>query len=90
MAGYSREMADFLDANPVQASRFSKSIEFESYGPAELVVILDRMAATGDYRRRADAGPALIEHYARFEGNPNFGNAREARKVFEGMRKAQA
>jgi hypothetical protein len=90
VAGYSREMADFLDANPGLASRFSKSIEFESYDPDELVVILDRMADAGDYRLRPDTGPVLMAHFARFEGDPNFGNAREARKLFEGMRKAQA
>jgi hypothetical protein len=90
VAGYTKEMGEFLDANPGLASRFSKSIEFASYLPDDLVVILTRMAVGDDYRLCADAEPALLEFFGRLQGDPNFGNAREARKLFEGMRKAQA
>jgi Right handed beta helix region/ATPase family associated with various cellular activities (AAA)/AAA lid domain len=90
VAGYTREMAEFLDANPGLASRFSKSIEFENYDSADLVVILHRMAASDDYHLVDDTEPALIEYFSRLQSDPNFGNAREARKLFESMRKAQA
>jgi hypothetical protein len=90
VAGYTREMAEFLDANPGLASRFSKSIEFESYAPDDLVVILDRMATGGDYLLSAEARPVLAKYFGTMQGDPNFGNAREARKLFEGMRKSQA
>jgi hypothetical protein len=90
VAGYTREMAEFLDANPGLASRFSKSVEFESYAPADLVVILDRMAAGDDYVLAPETEPALVEYFGRMQHDPNFGNAREARKLFESMRKSQA
>jgi hypothetical protein len=89
-AGYTKEMAEFLDANPGLASRFSKSIEFENYAPDALVLIMNRMAKSDDYQLTPDTEPALLEYFATMRNDPNFGNAREARKLFEGMRKTQA
>jgi parallel beta-helix repeat protein len=89
-AGYTGEMLEFLDANPGLASRFSKTIEFENYSPDELVLIVRRMAAGDDYLLADGSSEALIRHFALIERDQNFGNAREARKLFEGMRKAQS
>jgi hypothetical protein len=90
VAGYTAEMAAFLDANPGLASRFSKTIEFENYSPDDLVQIVGRMVTAGDYRLDGDTAPALREHFTRIADDPNFGNARDARRLFEGMRKAQS
>ncbi len=90
VAGYTTEMAEFLDANPGLASRFSKTIEFENYSPDDLVQIIGRMVAAGDYRLDDDAHPALREYFARIADDPNFGNARDARRLFEGVRKVQS
>jgi len=90
VAGYSREMTEFMDANPGLASRFAKTIEFDSYAPDELVLIIERIARNDDYACTAEAMAAITEHFHRMERGPNFGNAREARKLFEGIRKAQA
>jgi Holliday junction resolvasome RuvABC ATP-dependent DNA helicase subunit len=90
VAGYSREMTEFMDANPGLASRFAKTIEFDSYAPDELVLIIERIARSDDYLCTAEAMAAITEHFHRMERGPNFGNAREARKLFEGIRKAQA
>ena len=89
-AGYTGEMLEFLDANPGLASRFSKTIEFENYTPEELVLIVTRMARGDDYRLGPGAEAALLDRFNRTERNKNFGNAREARKLFEGMRKVQS
>jgi hypothetical protein len=90
VAGYTAEMAEFLDANPGLASRFSKTIEFENYSPDDLVQIIGRMVTAGDYRLDDDAAPVLREHFARIADDPNFGNARDARRLFEGVRKVQS
>jgi len=90
VAGYTNEMHDFLAANPGLASRFSKTIEFENYSPQDLLAIIRRMITGGEYRVDDDAGPVLIDYFDRVSAEANFGNARDARKLFEGMRKAQS
>jgi hypothetical protein len=90
VAGYTAEMAAFLDANPGLASRFSKTIEFENYSPADLVQIIERMVTAGDYRLESDAAPVLHDYFDRIAHDPNFGNARDARRLFESVRKVQS
>lgn len=89
-AGYTAEMTDFLAANPGLASRFSKTIEFDSYSAEELVVISTRMAAADDYVCAPGFDEALLDHFQRLPRDGTFGNAREARRLFEAIRKAQA
>jgi len=89
-AGYTGEMRQFLDANPGLASRFVKTIEFGNYTPDELTLIVRRMVTAGEYELAPDALPVLSAYFESVERGPNFGNAREARKLFEGMRKAQS
>ncbi len=89
-AGYTKEMLDFLDANPGLASRFVKTIEFENYSGEDLTLITKRMIIAGDYQLEADAEPLLLNHFSTVERAENFGNARDARKLFELLRKVQS
>ncbi|MFY1573456.1 right-handed parallel beta-helix repeat-containing protein [Verrucosispora sp. WMMD703] len=89
-AGYTSEMLQFLDANPGLASRFAKTVEFGNYSPEQLVVIVERMAGGDEYLLADGVSEVLREHFGTIERDQNFGNAREARKLFEGVRKAQA
>ncbi|HEV7785621.1 MAG TPA: AAA family ATPase, partial [Thermoanaerobaculia bacterium] len=90
VAGYTTEMDDFLDANPGLASRFSKTIEFENYSADELLLITSRMVEGGDYHLDPAATPPLTAYFDRIADTPNFGNAREARRLVESIRKAQS
>ncbi|MFC7548786.1 right-handed parallel beta-helix repeat-containing protein [Plantactinospora sp. GCM10030261] len=90
VAGYTTEMLDFLDANSGLASRFAKTLEFENYDPDELVLIVRRIAGNDDYLLGEGLDEALHEWFSQIERDRNFGNAREARKLIEGMRKAQS
>jgi len=90
VAGYTDEMVDFLDANAGLASRFAKTLEFENYAPDELVLIVNRIARNDDYLLEPGLDDALLEWFGQIERDRNFGNAREARKLLEGMRKAQS
>ncbi|BCB87927.1 hypothetical protein Psuf_052400 [Phytohabitans suffuscus] len=90
VAGYTNDMANFLDANAGLASRFAKTLEFENYSPDELVLIVRRIARNDDYLLGAGLDEALREWFSQIERDQNFGNAREARKLLEGMRKVQS
>ncbi|MGA8118183.1 MAG: right-handed parallel beta-helix repeat-containing protein [Actinocatenispora sp.] len=90
VAGYTNEMADFLAANSGLASRFAKTLEFENYSPQELVLIVNRIAKGDDYRLGSGLDDGLLEWFSTVQRDANFGNAREARKLLEGMRKAQS
>jgi hypothetical protein len=90
VAGYTDDMASFMDANAGLASRFAKTLEFENYSPDELVQIADRIARGDDYMLADGLSDALREWFGQLERDQNFGNAREARRLLEGMRKAQS
>jgi AAA+ superfamily predicted ATPase len=90
VAGYTGEMGDFLSANPGLRSRFGKTIEFANYSPDELLGIVRRMVSAGDYELDRAADPVLSAFFERAAGERNFGNARDARRLFEAVRKAQS
>jgi parallel beta-helix repeat protein len=90
VAGYTTEMRTFLDANSGLASRFAKTMEFENYSADELVRISNRIARHDDYVLDHGLEDALREWFSGLERDQNFGNAREARRLLEGMRKAQS
>ncbi|WP_304455310.1 right-handed parallel beta-helix repeat-containing protein [Nocardiopsis sp. YSL2] len=90
VAGYTREMQRFLDSNPGLASRFNHRVEFPDYSDAELVTIVERMAADSGYACGRDTLTALAEHFAGVTRDANFGNARYARQVLERMITRQA
>jgi Holliday junction resolvasome RuvABC ATP-dependent DNA helicase subunit len=90
VAGYTGEMVEFLNANPGLGSRFGKTVEFESYSPTQLVEISRRIATADDYRLDDELDAALLEWFRQINRDDSFGNAREARKLLERMRKSQA
>ncbi|HWS31768.1 MAG TPA: AAA family ATPase [Actinoplanes sp.] len=90
VAGYSAQMRSFLAANPGLASRFGRSIAFESYSDAELVSIVDKLCSSNRYALEYDTRTALAKHFAAMPRTESFGNARVARQVFEEMISRQA
>ncbi|GAA2339879.1 AAA family ATPase [Streptomyces kunmingensis] len=83
VAGYSKEMQDFLAANPGLSSRFTRTIEFENYSVDELVTITENMCAGHSYVLAPSARQALEVHFSGMHRDATFGNGRAARKVFE-------
>ncbi|MCM4083461.1 right-handed parallel beta-helix repeat-containing protein [Paractinoplanes hotanensis] len=90
VAGYSPQMRAFLDSNPGLSSRFSKTVEFESYSTEELVTIVERLCSTHHYSLEYDTRLALARLFDGMTRDATFGNARVARKVFEEMIGRQA
>ncbi|MCX2731515.1 right-handed parallel beta-helix repeat-containing protein [Saccharopolyspora sp. NFXS83] len=89
-AGYSKEMQDFLSANPGMESRFSRTIEFANYSPEELVTIVETQCRKHDYKLDEDAVGVLLEYFEGIPKDGTFGNGRTARRVFEAMTDRQA
>lgn len=81
LAGYSREMRDFMKANSGLESRFNKVIDFPDYDASELEKIFRMMAANKGYSLDADADSNLhIEMEKMYNRrSENFGNARDVR-----------
>ncbi|WP_224390423.1 right-handed parallel beta-helix repeat-containing protein [Pseudonocardia sp. ICBG1293] len=89
-AGYSKEMTQFLAANPGMESRFSRTLEFANYAPEELVTIVRLQCRKHDYRLADDAAQALLTYFDEIPKDGTFGNGRTARRVFERMADRQA
>lgn len=85
VAGYSKEMFDFIDANPGLKSRFNRTLEFKDYTPSQLVQIFKRMVETDRMELHPEAEECLPGFFERMylTRDRNFGNAREVVKAYE-------
>jgi SpoVK/Ycf46/Vps4 family AAA+-type ATPase len=82
-AGYTAEMADFIDANPGLKSRFTRTISFPDYTDDELVSIFLGLGEKSQYSCSDDA-LARVRHFVSAEPRTRgFGNARFVRNLFE-------
>ncbi len=82
-AGYTAEMADFIDANPGLKSRFTRTISFPDYTDDELVSIFLALGEKSQYTCSDDA-LARVRHFVSAEPRTRgFGNARFVRNLFE-------
>ncbi len=86
LAGYSREMEEFLTANSGLRSRFPHIIEFPDYSPEELWRITEGIVRSKGYRMDPACQEPLTAYFARMqqEGDPRSnGNGRMARNKVE-------
>lgn len=92
VAGYTKEMKDFINANPGLESRFTRYIEFPDYTADELCLIFDKYLHDGKYKISEAAQNAVRELFVLAETNKddNFGNGRYVRNVFEKTLQNQA
>jgi SpoVK/Ycf46/Vps4 family AAA+-type ATPase len=90
VAGYSHEMSTFLSSNPGLSSRFSRTVEFENYEPAELVQIMELICGSHSYNLEHETRAALGTYFGQITRDASFGNGRAVRKLFEEMVGRQA
>jgi SpoVK/Ycf46/Vps4 family AAA+-type ATPase len=86
LAGYEKQMEDFLASNPGLASRFATRVKFPSYSPAELLQIAESCVERRGDVLDADARPALwrmFEEVARRRIVDDLGNGRFVRSLVE-------
>jgi SpoVK/Ycf46/Vps4 family AAA+-type ATPase len=89
-AGYPREMERFVASNPGLASRFTRTLVFDDYGPDEMVQIVEHQARTHKYILREPTLSGLRVYFAQLARGEGFGNGRTARQVFQQMTERQA
>ena len=82
-AGYEREMAGFLAANPGLSSRFSHRVRFADYSADELVTIVTQHATSAGYECTGPTIAALRAHFAAAPRGDSFGNGRYARQILD-------
>ena len=85
LAGYTREMEHFLQANSGLASRFPNQIEFPDYTADQLWQIAGSIARGKGYQLDAGCQAPLTEYFARRQARDpaKNGNGRMARNVVE-------
>ncbi len=84
LAGYPKEMAELVSANPGFSSRFPKTITFPDYDDDELLAILHLICTGGTYELTEAAEDAAVAWFGAHERGHGFGNGRLARNLFEG------
>ena len=85
VAGYTNQMHDFIDSNPGLKSRFTQTIHFDDYTPDELTQIFLNLAAAKNFTISDETRSAIHRQFEQLylRRDKNFGNAREARRIFD-------
>ncbi len=82
LAGYDKEMDNFMSQNPGMKSRIPNKIHFENYSPDELYQIFVKYIEDSGMFLHPDAEDSAKELLISRAGLPDFGNARGVENIF--------
>ncbi|MBQ8854613.1 MAG: AAA family ATPase [Bacteroidales bacterium] len=84
IAGYSKEMGDFMRQNSGLESRFNKVIDFPDYNARELEAIFRITLKSKGFTLDSEAEDKIAKHFdmVHLKRGANFGNARVVRNIF--------
>ncbi|MBQ7972052.1 MAG: AAA family ATPase [Lachnospiraceae bacterium] len=85
VAGYPKQMQEFLASNPGLKSRFNKFITFDNYSPEEHILIMEKMLENQEYYLKENAKEYVKEFFAKRLQDPKaeHANARDVRNFLE-------
>ena len=92
VAGYEKNMKDFVAANAGLASRFKRNIVFENYNDLELYQIFYKMCRENNFMIANDASTPIkdaCKKVIEITGE-RYSNARDVRRFFEGCIQSQS
>ena len=85
VAGYSKDMDEFIKSNQGLKSRFQTFIEFEDYSTEDLIKIFKLISSATPVEVTSEVEQALREYIIDFKPQGEDGNGRFARNLFEKM-----
>lgn len=88
VAGYPKEMDDFVSSNPGLKSRFNHTFTFDDYNPDELFEIFKNAIAKEQYQIDENSSNELKKEFTRLyrKRDASFGNARLIMQIFEKLK----
>jgi SpoVK/Ycf46/Vps4 family AAA+-type ATPase len=90
LAGYENEMEEFLKTNPGFKSRVPNVIHFDNYDVADMVSIFEEMMVKENFYWKDLDAPNLVTNLIEVKSKePDFGNARGVRNLYEKVKSIQ-
>ena len=88
VAGYPKEMDDFVQSNPGLKSRFNHTFIFDDYTPDELSQIFTNAITKEQYQIEDNSADELKKEFTRLyrKRDASFGNARLIMQIFEKLK----